>query len=90
MNNKIFVLAGNYEQFKMFRVQLVEAMAAEHNWFRIHDIAYILNTNYIKGIRNPWGYKVGTWNERDDIKEIIEQLMIAGSDVREDFIEVQL
>jgi hypothetical protein len=90
INDKIFVLAGTFEQFQLFRAQLVESMAAEHNWFRISSIIYINGPDTLRGIRDPWGYKVGTWAYRDDIKQIIEQLMIAGSNYREDFIEVKL
>lgn len=90
MLNKIFVLAGNYDQFKQFRPQLIQALKEEHHSFRISDIIYIGGPDTLRGVRDPWGYKVGTWAYRDDIKYIIEQLMIAGSNYREDFIEVRL
>ena len=88
--SKIFVIAGTHEQFQVFREQLVEAMAAEHNWFRISDITYISGPDALRGYRDPWGYKVGTWAYREDIKEIILQIALAGSSYREDFIEVRL
>lgn len=90
MLDKIFVLAGNYEQFFAFRRQLVEVLREEHHSFNISDIVYIGGAEQLRGFRDPWGYKVGTWAYRSDIKDIIEQLMIAGSNYREDFIEVRL
>jgi hypothetical protein len=88
--DKIFVLAGNYEQFFAFRRQLAEALQEEHHSFRISDIIYIASADTLRGMREVWGYKVGTWAYRRDIKDIIEQLMIVGSNYREDFIEVRL
>lgn len=89
-NDKIFVLAGTFEQFRTFRNQLVESMANEHIWFRINDIVYIGGPDTLRGMRNPWGYKVGTWNERADVWQISSMLLAAGSSINNDFIEVQL
>ena len=89
-NEKIFVLAGNYEQFQMFRAQLIKAMAAEHTWFRISNIIYINGPDTLRGIQNPWGYKVGTWSERNDIWDITTIVLSRGSSIKNDFIEVQL
>ena len=88
--SKIFVIAGTYEQFNVFRKQLAEAMSEEGMWFRISDITYISGPDALRGYHNPWGYKVGTWSYRSDIKEIILQIALAGSSYREDFIEVEL
>lgn len=90
MLDKIFVLAGNYDQFKQFRQQLIEALKEEHHSFKISDVIYIAGADTLRGMREVWGYKVGTWAYRRDIKDIIEQLMIVGSNYREDFIEVRL
>lgn len=88
--SKIFVIAGTFEQFNVFRSQLVEAMAEEGMWFRIADITHISGPDTLRGLSNPWGYKVGTWESRVDIKEIILQIALAGSSYKEDFIEVEL
>lgn len=88
--SKIFVIAGTHEQFNTFRQQLMKAMSADHTWIRIHDIVYISGPDTLRGHRDPWGYKVGTWESRVDIKEIILQIALAGSSYKENFIEVEL
>lgn len=88
--NKIFVIAGTYDQYKVFAKQLADAMNEEGLPVNRLDIVYISGPDTLKGYSNPWGYKVGTWAYRKDIKEIILQISLAGSSYREDFIEVRL
>lgn len=87
--SKIHVIAGSYEQFRMFRQQLTYAMAAEDIPIKYHDIVYVSGPDALRGIREPWGYIVGTWYQRNDIADIDRQVRIAGSTL-DDFISVEL
>lgn len=86
---KIYVLAGNFEQFKYFRSQLLEAMAQNSLEFNVNDLIYISDRNKIRGVRNPFGYFVGTFQERFDYQDIINELMIR-TESMDNFIEVAL
>lgn len=88
--SKIFVVAGRFDQFRIFRHQLFEAMCEEGIEFRYQDLVYVSSSMVIRGYHDPWGYKVGTWFDRDDINEIDMILLVAGSSLQEDFIEVLL
>jgi hypothetical protein len=83
--NKIFILAGTYEQFKMFVHKLENEMFAEGIPFRHQDFIY-LTLDSIRGQRNISGYKVGTWRDRSDIYQLNALMASVGID----FIEVEL
>ena len=88
--SKIFVVAGRFDQFRIFRHQLFEAMIEEGIEFRYQDLVYVSSSMVLRGYRDPWGYKVGTWFDRPDINEVDIMLLVAGSSLQEDFIEVSL
>ncbi len=87
--NKIFILAGTYEQFRMFVRKLENEMFAEGIPFRHQDFVYV--TPYsVRGCRDVWGYKVGTWRDRDDLRKIYASMASTFSYIESDFIEVEL
>lgn len=87
--SKIHVIAGTYEQFNMFRQQLVYTMSAEDIPVKYHDIVYVSGPDRLRGYREPWGYAVGTWYNRQDIDEIDRMIRTTGSTF-DDFISVEL
>lgn len=86
---KIFVIAGTFEQFNMFRQQLVYTMSAEDIPVKYHDVVYVSGPDQLRGYKEPWGYIVGTWYNRKDIKELEMLIKTAGSTL-DDFISVEL
>ena len=89
MSNQIFVLAGTYEQFKLFADQLYRTMIPEGMPLRRQDLIYV-TPDSIRGFRDIWGYAVGTWQHREDLPTLREMIRWAGSSVENDFIEVEL
>lgn len=87
LNEKIYVIAGNYTEFKRFRQKLQDYMYKEHIDFTHHSIVHVSNRYMLYGLHDIWGYRVGTWNQRDDLKEIEYQVRVCGSTFN-DFIEV--
>lgn len=74
---KVFVIAGNQEQFRVYKEKLIrERIDAGISDFRYSDIIYVHGTNTFRGIRNPQGVFIGTWRDRSDIIEIFDQLMV--------------
>lgn len=86
--DKIFVIAGNYEQFHKFKSKLVQNMTENNIDFSSTSIVYVNAEKALIGIKNPWGYRVGTWGDRTDLPQIEERLAICGSSLTEDFLEV--
>ena len=85
---KIFVIAGDYGQFKLFRANLADYLIREGIEVRTNDIVYVSKPSYLYGFRDVAGYFVGTWRDRDDIEEIVS--MLAHRGWSENFIEVEL
>ena len=89
MSNRIFILAGTYEQFRWYVRQLENQMFAEGIPFQHSDFIYVTPDN-VRGQRNIWGYKVGTWQERDDLIQVYTSMASTFSSIENDFIEVQV
>lgn len=87
--SKVFVIAGTYEQFRMFREQLVYTMSIEDIPVKYQDVVYVSGPDQLRGYREPWGYIVGTWYNRKDINELDILIRTAGSTF-DDFISVVL
>lgn len=88
--DKIFVIAGTFGEFSLFRRSLMSAMITEGIPVRMSSIIYLNNPEVIRGMRNVWGYKVGRWKVRPDIDTIIQSVKLTHSDIDEDFIQVKL
>lgn len=85
---RIYVIAGDYSQFKLFKANLADQMIREGIELKTNDIVYVSKPSYLYGFREVAGYFVGTWRDRDDIEEIVS--MIAHRGWAENFIEVEL
>ena len=89
MSDRIFILAGTYEQFRWYVRQLENQMFAEGIPFRRSDFIYV-TPDSVRGCRNIWGYKVGTWQQREDLYKLYASMASTFSSVENDFIEVQM
>lgn len=58
--------------------------------FSVADFVYIDGPHRLMGCYKPWGYKVGTWADRNDIDDIAQLLLTRHSSITEDFTEVML
>lgn len=87
--SKIFILAGTYEQFRWFVRQLENEMFAEGIPFRHQDFIYV-TPDSIRGCRDVWGYKVGTWQTRDDLTKLYTAMAGTMSSIETDFIGVSI
>jgi|688.fasta_scaffold2884199_2 hypothetical protein len=87
--NKIFILAGTYEQFRWFVHKLENDMFAEGIPFRHNDFVYV-TPDSVRGCRDIWGYKVGTWRKREDLYKLYDSIASTFSSIQNDFIEVAL
>jgi hypothetical protein len=65
---KKFVVAGNYGQYKYWLSQ---------KGYMAHEYIYVSDVNMMRGIENPTGFFVGTYEQRPDIDEIKMQIRIA-------------
>ena len=82
----IYVIAGNFSQYKFFKSHLEEKMHKEGIAYNATRINYISDSVHLRGLRNIHGYKVGTWWDRPDIDEI--ELRLRLIDSFDNFIEI--
>jgi hypothetical protein len=89
--NKIYIIAGTCDEFKIFSRQLAELMTESGISFTMCDFVYVHSIENLFGCcYKPRAYKVGTWSERNDIDDISQLLLSVHSSITEDFIEVML
>lgn len=87
---KIYVIAGTMDQFRTFRNQLAGVLTAEGHAVNSHDLVYVSGPDVFRGVYKPWGYLVGTWQDRSDIWPIVDAVNVSHSKVTKDFIEVSI
>ena len=87
---RIYIIAGTMDQYRQFRRQLADVLIHELDFDINHDdIRYVGGVDSIRGYSNMWGYRVGTWADRSDIKQITEMLWQQRSSI-DSFIEVSM
>lgn len=87
---KLYIIAGTYEQALHFKSFLLQVLRSEGIYARHIDIIPINHINTLRGCgKGVWGYRCGSWAARPDIEEI--QLMLLSRDSTIDnFIEVEI
>jgi hypothetical protein len=63
-----YVVAGNHTQYKMWLHQ---------KGFNPHEYVYVSTTDTLRGVSNPHGFFVGTYEDRPDINGIKLQIKLA-------------
>lgn len=74
MKRKLFILAGNYHEFKVLTSKLPDS----------YEPVYISSVSSILGYRDQDWTRAGTWFNRKDLEPIIDRIISA------DFNEVTL
>jgi len=69
-NNKIFVVAGNYEQYKDW----VKRNLAENTSISLSNFVYVNGPEVFRGFNQVHGYFVGSYRTRPDIREIVWEI----------------
>jgi len=69
MSQKMYyIISGNYDQYKQWIwVKGVDT----------RDFVFVAAPDALRGIENPHGFFIGTWYEREDIDDILIQLVAA-------------
>jgi hypothetical protein len=78
MNQKYFIVCGDYNQFRAFKIRKMAELWNSGIQVQHTDLIYA-NKESIRGHRNPKGWFYGTWRERRDIDEILTHLRISHS-----------
>ena len=68
MSQKIYIIAGNYDQYKQW--------TWERGLYGNKDFVFVAAPDAFRGIQDPGGRLIGTWYERPDAFDILMQLRI--------------
>lgn len=73
-----YIIAGHMSEFVHWKKKQIQLLG-ESFLLNQRDIIYVSGPETLKGIRAPNGRFIGTWYRRQDINQIILQLLMAGS-----------
>jgi hypothetical protein len=68
MSQKIYIIAGNYDQYKKW--------VWERGLYGNKDFVFVAAPDAFRGIEDPGGRFIGTWYERPDAFDILMQLRV--------------
>lgn len=76
MNEKIFIVAGNYQQYKDWVKRNIDRLyqADPSRSISLSNFVYVSAPDAFRGQRKVHGYFVGTFRDRPDINEIVWQI----------------
>lgn len=84
-----YVVAGNQEQaYQYINRKIEERVRNGEEVSKISDYCYVRDVITLRGVSNPHGVFVGTWRERKDIKDIVQQLMVSQTHVNATLIKI--
>jgi hypothetical protein len=72
--NKIYVIAGNYTEFVDYAHRNLEWRIHSGQTASMSDYVYVGNRRDLLGIKEPHGMFIGSFRNRNDLKDILETL----------------
>ncbi len=82
MKQRVWVVAGNRNEFDSYvRNKPLNGDKKYH---------YVQSAEYLRGVRNPHGVFIGSWKHRDDIIQILDQLIISTSDNTDKLYQIKI
>ena len=85
----IYVVAGNHEEaYQYINRKLEERIRNGEQTSKIDDYTYVRDVNVLRGILNPKGVFIGSWKDRKDIGDIVQQLVVTQSHVNPVLIKI--
>jgi hypothetical protein len=85
MNDHYYVIAGNFEQYRAFVKKKTAEALDQKLEYSSHN--YVSSPEVFRGMRNPKGYFIGSWRQRNDIREILNQLLICTDDDKRSILD---
>lgn len=77
MNEKIYVIAGNHQEYENFsRRKVFELYNKGDTSISLSNFVYVSGPTKLRGLRNIHGYFIGTFTQRSDIEELKRYLCV--------------
>ena len=75
MSQKLYIIAGNYDQYKQW--------IWERGLYGNKDFVFVAAADAFRGVRNPHGRLIGTWYERPDAMDILVAMRVSSDKVNQ-------
>ena len=81
MNQKIFIIAGTYEQYKHWIRKNIDRIyqSDPSKSITLSNFVYVSDMRQLRGHREVHGYFVGTYRNRPDIRDIVQHIRYINS-----------
>lgn len=76
MNEKIFVVAGNHEQYNSWLKKHIDELYNKHPNLSVSlsNFVYVHGPEVFRGFNRVHGYFTGTYKDRNDIRDIVREI----------------
>ena len=76
MNERIFIIAGNHEQYKNWVKKNIDRIyeADPSRSISLSNFVYVSGPEQFRGHNEVHGYFVGTYRDRPDIRDIVREI----------------
>jgi hypothetical protein len=74
MNEKIFIVAGNYEQYKQWVKNNIDRYYSNNTSISLSNFVYVSGPEIFRGYNEVHGVFTGTYSNRPDINEIVQMI----------------
>lgn len=83
-----YIIAGNFHQFANYKAKKLADPTCDD--LTTHTYTYVSSVETLRGVDNPHGYFIGTWYERNDIVQVVEELLIRSHLYNQHLIDIHL
>lgn len=79
MSERIYVVAGNYQQFQHYKNNKIKALIESGVEIKSNHFVYVSNPDMLRGLRECHGFYIGTYYDRKDLEEINLNIRLANT-----------
>ncbi len=76
MNEKFYVIAGTRNEFVNFCQNKCVDLIAAGKVVSLSNFVCVTDPIQLKGVSSPHGWFIGTWRDRDNIRQIVQALCV--------------
>ena len=76
MNDRIFIVAGNHQQYKEWVRKNIDRFYANNTSISLSNFVYVSGPEIFRGYNEVHGYYIGSYKNRPDIEQIRESIHI--------------
>ena len=80
MNEKYYVITGNYREYLDFANQKCSELWSQGHEISMSNFIHVTIEDQLRGVQNPHGWLYGTWMDNPSIKELLMAMSVTYHD----------